>query len=301
MMGKTVRSSLCSLGFLILVALPAMAEDAAVLDPLAKQFCDTLHALPEARKAQCCGRAPSSSLAGECARTLSAALQTKAVRLDAAGLDRCAKAAAQELSGCDWVTPVMPRNPEVCRRMVQGDKAAGAACSSSLECKEGLFCRGGGSTAGVCAAPGAIGAPCGRAEDMLASYTRQTDMEIRHPECTGFCVAGSCTGFVALGGGCSSSRQCAPGQHCGSGHCREGAFSTSEETCTASSCAPDTTCKDGKCVALKAAGQPCTSPFECKAACNIPQGAKVGTCGMKCSNFPLLPADSSTASPGGNP
>lgn len=280
---------------LALAALPAMGSESkpVALDPLAQRLCDALHALPETRKAQCCNRAPSSSLAGECTRALSAVVREKAVRLDATAIGRCEEEASRELAGCGWVTPLMPRNPEVCGAVVQGERAAGAACSSSLECREGLFCRGGGPAGtGVCAASGAPGAACGGSVDVLASYTRQTDLNSNHPECAGYCLAGRCTAFAALNGACSTSKQCEPGQHCGTGRCRQGVFSASDETCSATSCAPDTVCKEGKCVALKAAGEICTSPFECKAACNIPKGAKTGTCGMKCGTSlpPATPA-----------
>lgn len=290
MMIQNLRHTLYSAALLALAALPATASQppAAAPDPLAQRLCDALHTLPETRMAQCCGRAPSSSLAGECARTLSGALEAKAVRLDAADVGRCAEVASQALAGCDWVTPLMPRSPEACRGLVTGEKAVGAPCSSSLECNEGLFCRGGGSAAGVCASPGGVGAPCGTSEDLLASYVRQTDLEVLHPECAGHCMAGGCAAFLPLGGACSSNRQCAREQHCGAGHCREGAFAASGEACTATSCGPGTFCKEGKCAALKAAGEPCTSPFECKAACVMAEGAKAGTCGMKCGNFPLL-------------
>jgi len=238
-------------------------------DPLAQRLCEALHGIPEARKAQCCGRAPSSSLADECARTLSDALRDNHLRLDPSGVDRCAEETSKTLAGCDWVTPLAPASPEACGDLLRGDSEAGSACRSSLECRDGLFCRGAAADkAGACAAPGAAGASCGVSADVLAGYTRQT-MEVRHPECAGYCLAGRCAAFVALGGSCSSNRQCAPGQYCGQSRCQPGPQPA---------------------VALKAAGEPCTSPFECRGACLVPAGAQAGTCGMKCNNWPLQPA-----------
>lgn len=294
--------------FLALVSLPAMGETrpavaakttpkasaraAAVSpDPQAQRLCAALHALPEERKAQCCTVAPSSTLADECTRTLSAALRDRALRLDATAIERCAADSSRAFAGCDWVTPLVPPSPGSCHLAVQGLAPAGASCRSSLECQDGLSCRGGSSASGVCAKPAPPGAACGGSVDPLATFLRETDLAPRHPECNGYCLAGRCSAFSALDAACFSSRQCAPGQHCAGGTCKEGTVAALGEACTGTSCGADASCQKGKCVALKSADASCSSPFECKGACLIPAGASAGTCGMKCSNWPLPPTE----------
>ncbi len=259
------------------------------LDPQAQRLCSALHTFPEERRAQCCSAKPASSLAGECARTLSAALRSNGMKLDAPTLDRCAADSASTFAGCDWVTPLVPPSPESCREAVQGLMPAGKACRTSLECQDGLFCRTGAGGSGACVPPAPAGSACGGAIDSLATFLRQTDLAHRHPECAGYCLAGRCAAFSALGAACLSSRQCAPGQHCGDGVCKEGAMAALGEACTGTSCGPGASCQGGRCAPLKSAGAACTSPFECRGACLIPAGATAGTCGMKCSNWPLPP------------
>lgn len=303
-------ATLASLSLLALAAVPALGgtmgapsraavrnaspSGAGPADPLAERLCAALHTLPEERKAQCCTTAPSSTLAQECTRTLSAALRQGALQLDAAAIDRCTADSSSKFAGCDWVTPLVPRSPDSCQGAAQGLAPAGAACASSLECQDGLFCRSRAEAKGVCAPPAPAGSACGGSTDTLATFLRQTDLGRRHPECAGYCLAARCAAHSPLGAACLSSRQCAPGQHCGAGTCREGAFAALGEACTGTSCGADASCQAGKCVALKAEGASCTSPFECKGACLMQAGATTGTCGKKCSNWPLPPTQGET-------
>jgi hypothetical protein len=263
---------------------PNDSAGAATVSPelLAQRLCAVLHALPEERKAQCCSTAPSSTLAAECTGMLSAALRDRTLRLDAAAIGRCAADSSRAFAGCDWVTPLVPPSPGSCHLAVQGLAPAGASCRTSLECQDGLSCRG-----GSCAKPAPPGAACGGSVDTLATFLRQTDLAPRHPECAGYCLAGRCAAFSAPEAACFSSRQCAPGRHCAGGSCKDGAFASLGEPCTGTSCGPDAFCQGGKCSALKSANASCSSPFECKGACLVPAGASSGTCGMKCSNWPL--------------
>jgi hypothetical protein len=261
---------------------PALAGSA-----LAQRFCDALHTLPQARKAKCCATSATGSLAGECVRALGDSLRDHTVTLDPADVERCWADSSRELEGCDWVTPLLPRAPENCRGIVHGRLEAGKRCRSSIECNDGLVCRAtdaAGKT--VCAPPGGAGASCVGAPDEIATYTRQADSDARHPECSGFCFKGRCTALVPPGGACSSSKQCARGSHCASGRCVEGPGPKLGESCEGTTCEGDLRCVDGKCSPLKKAGEPCTRPFECEAACIFPKDSEAGTCGMKCSSWP---------------
>ena len=247
---------------------PAAAAVAGGAQPesLARRLCDALHALPMGRRAACCGQPAGSSLADECSRTLSLSLADRAVRLDAAEVDRCVAAASHAVEGCDWVGALAPLPPEACRAVIHGQLTAGGRCRSALECGEGLACRGvGPTTPGTCAAPAAPGAACASAADTLASEASQIGYEEHHPECNGFCQKGRCTAFVPLGGACVSSVQCAPGSHCALGRCTAGAELAA---------------------ILKSVGEACSSPFECKGGCLKPEGAERGVCGMQCSTWP---------------
>lgn len=262
---------------------PLYPIDSGVPDPMAARLCDTLHTLPQTLRAQCCGTPPSSSLTGECVRTLTSALRDGAVKLVAAEIDRCVEATAQQLKGCDWVTPLTPSTQPACGSLVHGQREGGARCRSSLECKDSLYCRGlSPTTPGLCAAPVAVGTACGQGQDMLALYTRQIVHEAGHADCAGACVAGKCAAVAALDGVCTSSMQCVAGTHCAAGRCAAGAFAKLGEACSGDACAAEAACVGGVCVALKAAGDRCTLPFECRAACVKQPGAAGGTCGMQC-------------------
>ena len=255
-------------------------------DATSKRLCDALQALPDARKASCCGTNPSAGLANECADELGRSIQDKSVTLDPADVDRCVAESKHALDGCDWVTPYLPPPPATCRGILHGQLDAGAACRSSLECRDGLHCLGRGvNEPGLCVPPGPAGASCGGAPDMLTSFTRQTD-DARHPECTGYCLRGRCVALAAVGGECSSDMQCAPGNHCASRRCVTGPPPKLGEACDGATCAAGLACVDGKCAPPKKAGELCTQPFECEATCLSPTAEKPGTCGMKCSVWP---------------
>lgn len=161
-------------------------------DPLAQRLCEALHALPARRKAECGGGAVGFHAGGECARMLSFALRSGAVKVAGEDVDRCAEAMGRSLEGCGWASGVLPPPAEACEGIVRGTLAEGAACRSSLECVAGLSCAGVGPTdAGKCAKPRAQGV-CGAVVDALAVAVRQTRFEREHPECAGSCVKGRC-------------------------------------------------------------------------------------------------------------
>jgi hypothetical protein len=264
---------------------PASPQGVATSDPLARRLCDTLHAVPASRKAQCCGGTPSN-LADVCAREMSDSVRRGAIGLDAARVDRCAAETSRLLEGCDWVTPLAPPLPDACRGLVQGHLEAGARCRSSLECRDGLHCKDVSPIhEGVCAAAAPARTRCEAPADNLASYARATD-DPRHAACDGFCVKGVCLPFTAAGGACTSGAQCGRGLHCVSGRCQDQPLPKVSEACTGNtSCGGGASCQHGVCVALKGEGAPCTLPTECRGmACTMAPGAKTGTCGPPCGS-----------------
>ncbi len=258
---------------------PVYPADVGSPDPLAKQLCEALHSLPEARKAQCCGAPSSAGLASECVRNLTGALRATAVTLDATAVSECARASEAAFEGCDWVTPLSPPVPPSCAGVIHGQLEKGARCRSVLECKEGLTCRGASPTQpGVCAPPTPVGGGCGGTADPLVAYTRQLDLEKRHPECAGWCERGRCAPLAEEGQSCGASKQCARG-HCMAGKCTAAALPRSGEACF-DACEAPSSCLSRKCAMPKSAGETCSGPFECKGVCVS------GQCAMSCSGWP---------------
>jgi len=171
------------------------ALDASAPDPRAVRLCTAIQEWPAARRAACRGETVGVVVTSECVRTLSDALRIGAVTLAETDVDRCVGAMDRALAGCDWAGGAAPQPPAACLDVVRGSLARGAACRSSLECAEGLRCRGVGPTSkGRCSPPLAPGAACGGSVDALAVYTRQNGYEARHPECAGRCERGACAG-----------------------------------------------------------------------------------------------------------
>jgi hypothetical protein len=237
-------------------------------DPRAEKLCAALQGLPEDRRAACCASSPGVTLAGECARMLSAALAARAVTLDAAAVDACAAARAGSLAGCDWVGPFPPPPPAACLGLVRGTLPRGAGCRSSLECQGELRCLGVGPTAaGRCGPARAAGEACGAAVDALGAMLQVPDLDETHPECEGSCAQARCAPAAALGAACTHPAACGRGRHCAAGRCVDGARARAGEACTAGGCETGTRCWKGTCVAPRAEGEACESDFECKGAC----------------------------------
>jgi hypothetical protein len=250
---------------------------------LPDRLCDAVQGLPAKRKSACCGAAPVS-LADACAKELRASLARGAVTIDAAAVDRCAAETAQQLEGCSWVTPLLPKPPQSCRNLIQGQLAAGRTCRSSLECRDGLFCRGTApGKAGTCAAPVAVRARCDTPSDTLLTFTRN-EGDPRHASCAGLCVKGQCLALAPAGGACTSSAFCQPGFSCIAGRCQDQPLPAIGESCAGNtSCGAGAYCQAGRCSAVKNAGEACVLPTECRAlACQTAPGEKSGTCGEPC-------------------
>jgi len=286
-----------TVGMVLILALLATAGSAAPTphpgpkpEGLAQRLCDALHALPAKRKSECCGTT-ASSLAGLCARELAASIRSAAATLDAAQVERCTAATSRQLEGCGWVTPVLPNLPEACRNIIQGRLKAGVRCGSSVECQDGLFCRGvGPESQGICTAPAAAHTRCEVPADNLAAFTRGEE-DPRHAVCDGFCIKGQCLPFSPAGGSCESSSQCRPGLNCIARHCQGEPLPKIGEPCPDhTACQAGAYCQAGHCAALKNAGEPCALPFECRAfECVKSPGAQTGSCGEPCGPLTSSP------------
>ena len=252
-------------------------------DPLARRFCDAIHTLPARRKAECCGGDPSVTLADECARTLSFALRSKAIALDAADVTRCEEAAAKAHEGCDWVTPLSSPVPAACAGVAKGALHEGDRCRSSLECEDGLRCHGvAASDTGRCGRPKESGA-CSRGIDTLASHLRDATADADHPECAGHCNGRRCEANLPEGASCTSAIACGEGGSCVDHKCSRAPLPSAGEKCLGGACGGGARCLRGTCALPKKNGESCTEDVECTGACDRSMGGPAGVCAMLCA------------------
>ena len=257
--------------------------DAGPPDPLVRKLCGTLHDFPEQQRATCCNTTPGLVLTSECTRTLTAAVVSRAVTIAAADVDACTMAIQTVYDGCVWVGPFPPEVPTACLGVVKGKLAAGKRCRSSLECADGMRCHGAGpTTVGKCGVGSADGEKCGGSADALAGYVRQNDIDVRHPECKGWCNRTKCAAKVPAGGPCSLGSACGEGMLCVTGKCTEAVPAAVGQPCPGDACANGALCIKGMCVAKKAVGAACTNDFECLGGC-IKSDAGKSVCGAKCN------------------
>lgn len=306
------------------VAAPAVDEEVKPVyplltgppDPLAERYCDALYGIGARRRAACCGGNVGSSLARECTRNLSGAVQLKAVTLDPADIDRCIAAVERSLDGCDWVAPLAASSPapSACDGVVKGVLGAGATCRSSMECAAGLRCHDVGPTAvGRCGAPREAG-PCGGSVDALTTYVRDEGVDRAHPECTGVCNKRRCEAFVKVGGDCTSTLQCGPDAVCANGSpgsaeggrgsvgkCSAGRPAAAQgDACRDGHCPVGLRCEAGTCQSPRGEGQPCRADDECRGSCVKAAGAEAGTCTKSCGPT-YLPGRPIAAAPSKKP
>jgi hypothetical protein len=265
--------------------------------PLAQRYCEVVQENPNKRREACCPSMPGFVPVAECVRTLSSALRSGAVTIDAAALDACAAAVAKETAGCDWVTSVGAPTIPACLGIIKGTIKEGARCRSNLECDEGMRCRSLGAThPGKCMPPLPERRMCNISTDSLAAFTGQDDFERRHPECAGYCLRKQCVEAIAVGGSCTASVQCGPKGRCVAGKCSDGAPPGPGQGCT-DVCAAGARCSSGKCVATKGDGESCENDAECRAQCERADGAKTGKCARQC---PSLAKPAATPPPKGH-
>lgn len=262
----------------------ALAADTP-LDPRALALCKVLHDDVAARRGACCKRTRPQAYAGEeCARNLTAALLGGGVTLDAPGVAACGEAMKEATTGCGWVSPRPGVVPAACLDVVRGTRGKGARCRSHLACEGGLRCVG--LTAvqpGRCRAPAATGSGCAPSTDPLAVFLRQSDVELEHPPCEGYCARGRCQPRSAIGAACKSSLHCGAGAFCDGELCRKGEQKAGG-ACADGGCAPGLRCLDHLCVEPLAEGAVCANDFQCLGSCNKASGAAEGVCGMRCAS-----------------
>lgn len=255
----------------------------APTSPLAERLCAALQSVPVQRRRECCKTDTGVMLTSECVRNLSGALALNAVSIDEPRIAACEEAMAREYRGCDWVGGISRPTPPECLGLIAGKIAKGAPCRSSLECGEGMRCQGSGPTdLGKCGEPLIEGRLCNTAVDTLAAYTRQDDLELRHPACQGFCDRNRCYNAVALGGECKVNVHCGRGNRCVRGKCVDDPHAELGEECLGGDCAPGLRCSGKVCIVPKAAGEACSTEFDCLASCVD------GTCAQSCSGLPLI-------------
>jgi hypothetical protein len=273
-------------------------EQSAPAVPIASKLCDALTALPEKKRAACCRTSPGIVLATECTRQLSAAIRHNALAVDDKDVDACIAAFDKTLEGCDWVGPFPPGPPPACQGIFKGKLAAGQKCRSSLECAGDLRCKDlGPTTVGKCGPAGAgEETSCGGTVDSLATYTRQNDVDKRHPECKERCIKHKCQAPIGEGAACLISSDCKDDLQClpaagaaplkngqAPRTCVAGKTAAKEgEPCPGGVCEGTLQCIHGTCAARKAGGEACTDDFECRGGCLKTDGGKKGVCGARC-------------------
>jgi hypothetical protein len=262
---------------------PVYPIDNSPPEPLAERMCDAVHVLPAKRRAECCASDPGFTPRGECVRTLSSAIRSKAVTLDPADVDRCAQAMAKELEGCGWVNPSPPSAAAACDGIIRGQLKESAVCRSSLECAEGLGCLGLSATqVGRCGPPKPARALCNIGIDTLAAFTRQDRFEDAHPDCAGYCIQRRCQDAVAVGGECKTHTECGAKRSCVKGKCSSAPLPAAGQPCAAGLCALGARCVKDVCTAPKGEGEACDSDLECRGGCERPDGGTTGACGKRC-------------------
>lgn len=264
-------------------------------EPLAEKLCNALTTMPEQKRSACCKTTPSIVITAECTRQLSAAIRHGALAVDVKDVDTCLAAYEKTLEGCDWVGPFPPGPPAACQGIFRGKLAAGQRCRSSLECAGELRCKDlGPTTPGRCS-PAGTGeeTSCGGTVDSLATYTLQSDVDARHPECKERCIEHKCRAPVREGGACLISGDCQDGLQClplpgapRTGNpprtCVAARLPAKEgEACPGGVCDGSLQCIRGTCAARKNTGETCADDFECRGGC-LKDGETNGRCGPRC-------------------
>lgn len=247
---------------------PVYPKDNLPPEPIATRYCAAVHGVVSERRAKCCKEDPRTTAEGECVRTLSSALRSKAVTMEEAVVARCEEASKKAFDGCDWVGMGAHAAPDECIGILRGTLAEGAVCRSSLECTGKLRCFGLGATQpGRCVKSRPTNSLCGTGVDTLAGLTAQDTWERVHPECEGSCVQKRCRDAAATGAACKVGLDCGPGRSCRSGACSTEPLPAIAAPCAEGECARGLRCVEGKCAKARPAGESCKADFDCAGAC----------------------------------
>ena len=232
---------------------------------------------------QCASLACSAS-GGQCGTCLELATEGQACAAEGPECDSGLRCVDAKCAPGPSEAPAAPGQPCAQRTICQGGFCnaggicqllgeSGASCTSSRECKPGLFCDDAGL---VCHPPAAMGEPC----------VEETATPFRH--CAGGAcrvtappAIGSCGAYAQIGEDCSLhigdyiiDVDCAPGSHCGAG---------------------------AKCAANREMGSACTYDLECQAGltCLCPANAPGPDCTAHICGKPGFKGD--PCAPDGNP
>ena len=175
----------------------------------------------------------------------------------------------------DWVKATSAYN-----RLLVGQKAVGAACSSPPECVPGAYCRiVSGTPCGTCASLVANGGTC---DDSSACAS-------------GVCLQGTCRASgLAAGASCDVPEQCDAGLICQQLRCASAANSIGQPCQSFSDCPAYTeSCVNGRCAADAVLGQPCALRYGGASSslpgCNWVAGA--GCLSGTCASLPVAGAN----------
>jgi hypothetical protein len=134
------------------------------------------------------GSPAGKPLVPQCRQELARAVRAHEVKVDAKQLVACDGA----LRAAPPSGPLVAALPDACTTVLVGTRPSGAACTSSLQCTDGLYCRGLSlGPEGVCGAAVPVGSACETVRDELSAFTRGIDHP-RHRTCEGSCVKGRC-------------------------------------------------------------------------------------------------------------
>ncbi len=249
-------------------------------DPVAERYCNLIYEEAEKKRKECCPNIPFMSFrpTGECVRTLSFALHSKAMVIEKADLDGCETAIAAAAKQCDWGGEM----PAACKGILRGQIPEKETCRSSLECKDGLYCAGlGVSAVGKCSPPRPDGYRCGGGADSLGAFVQQ-DVEAKHQQCQGVCDRRKCASALKTGEKCLSSVQCGETRICKGGKCADGALPKAGEKCFGAICEAGNRCLKGTCVVERRVGEECADDGECRSTFFEKSGGAKGVCKMSC-------------------
>jgi hypothetical protein len=182
-----------------------------------------------------------------------------------------------------------------CDKLAIGTRGEGESCLFPPECKDGLACDGYKvGVEGKCKKPVKVGEAC--SVQAYGSVFSELAASTHHASCAkgAYCTdSGKCAARGKAGDACEQHKACGEGLWCAAGKCSKTPFAAAGAACTKTSdCAfglfcesksPRSGAEPGRCVAKRAAGEPCTDD-QCKGWCDVPPKKKEGTCKASCGS-----------------